>query len=79
MPAARSRRQEPRPPFPGTEYRVHKNITVGAGYDYIDLGSKQHVGGISGPSITAANQVVHTVPAEIHMVTGRVNFLFGWN
>ena len=62
-----------------TEYRVNKNITVGAGYDYIDLGSKQHVGGISGPSITAANQVVHTVPAEIHMVTGRVNFLFGWN
>jgi opacity protein-like surface antigen len=56
---------------------VHRNVTVGAGYDYVDVSNKTHVGPISGPSITAANQVVHTVPAQIHMVTARVNFLFG--
>ena len=60
----------------GLEYRVNKQITVGAGYDFIDLTGKNHVGAISGGFITAANQVNHNVQVDLHVVTARVNWLF---
>jgi outer membrane immunogenic protein len=61
----------------GVEYHAWKYITLGLEYDFIRLNSVDHTGAISGGAITAANQVVHSVDADIHAVTARVNFLFG--
>ena len=54
-----------------------KNITLGLEYDFIRLNSKDHTGAISGGAIGPANQVVHSVNADIHAVMLRVNLLFG--
>ena len=61
----------------GFEYRMWKNITLGLEYDFIRLNSKDHTGAISGGAIGPANQVVHSVNADIHAVMLRVNLLFG--
>jgi outer membrane immunogenic protein len=61
----------------GFEYRVWKNVTLGIEYDFIRLTADDHVGPVSGGAITAANQIVHSVDADIQSVRARVNFLFG--
>jgi outer membrane immunogenic protein len=61
----------------GVEYHVWKYITLGLEYDFIRLNSADHTGAVSGGAITAANQIVHSVNADVHSVTARVNFLFG--
>ena len=62
----------------GSEYQLSRNITLGLEYDYIGLGSKDHVGAVSGGAITAANQIVHGVNGNnIQSVMVRVNYLFG--
>jgi outer membrane immunogenic protein len=61
----------------GGEYRVAKNVSVGLEYDFVRLNSEDHVGAVSGGGIGPGNQVVHSVSADVHSVTARVNFLFG--
>ena len=61
----------------GAEYMVTRNITVGVEYNYIGLGSVDHVGAVSGGGIGPANQIVHGVTANIQSVMARANFLFG--
>ena len=60
----------------GIEYRVTRNISVGAEDAFVDLSGKNHVGALSGGFITAANQVNHNVQVDLHMVTARVSWLF---
>lgn len=63
----------------GTEYRVTRNITLGAGYDFIDLTRKDHTGNIFITPGNPANAVIHPVQVDVHAITGRVNYLFGQN
>ena len=58
----------------GVEYRLFKNVTIGADYSYYRFGSADHVGAVSGGIIGAANQVEHRVDADVHAVMARVNF-----
>src|SRR5215467_2652043 len=58
----------------GFEYRLFRNVTVGAEYDYYNFGSMDHLGAVSGGKITSANQVEHTVNADVHAVMGRLNY-----
>jgi outer membrane immunogenic protein len=59
----------------GLEYKVARNISFGAEYGYIDLGTKTYSG-------TSANGVAVTVAdhhAQIQSVTARLNFHFNHN
>jgi opacity protein-like surface antigen len=55
----------------GFEYRLFRNVTVGAEYDYYNFGSMDHLGAVG---FAAANQVEHNVKADVHTVMGRLNF-----
>jgi len=58
----------------GFEFALHKNVTVGVAYDYIDLHSKT----FSGPD--TSNFAITTIavdPDPIHTVTARLSFKFG--
>jgi len=66
----------------GVEYRLFRNVTVGAEYAYYSFGNTGHsgfvsatdnVGGVSVPS----NPVNHRVNADVQTVMARVNFGFG--
>jgi outer membrane immunogenic protein len=63
----------------GLEYRAAKNIVVGIEYDYFGLDTNTHIGAVSGGAIGPANQIVHSVSANVQSVTARVSFLFGPN
>ncbi len=63
----------------GAEYRVTRNVTLGAGYDFIDLTRKDHTGNIFITPGNPANVVIHPVQVDVHVVTARVNYLFGQN
>jgi outer membrane immunogenic protein len=58
----------------GFEYRLFRNVTVGAEYDYYRFGSMDHLGAVAGGTITSANQVEHNVKADVQTVMARLNF-----
>jgi outer membrane immunogenic protein len=61
----------------GLEYRLFRNITVGAEYAYTRFEGKDHVGRhevIDTTLNVPANPVVHGVSADMHTVMARVNF-----
>lgn len=58
----------------GFEYRLFRNVTVGAEYNYYQFSSVDHTGAVSGGDITAANQVEHRVKADVQTVMARLNF-----
>lgn len=61
----------------GGEYRLAKHVSVGLEYGFVRLSADDHVGPVGGGGIGPANQIVHSVSADVHSVTARVNFLFG--
>ena len=64
----------------GFEYRLFRNVTIGAEYAYVRLNNKDHVGTVAAldtlPSgaVVPANPVLHGVSADIHSVMARINF-----
>lgn len=62
----------------GAEYRLFKNVTVGADYAYYNFGSAQHSGRTTVfDTGVLADPVRHSVTADMHTVMARINFGFG--
>lgn len=64
----------------GVEYRLFRNVTIGAEYAYYNFGSVNHTGPHAVFDLAAgapANPVVHGVKADMHTVMARVNFGLG--
>lgn len=55
----------------GLEYRLFRNVTVGAEYSYYRFGDVNHIG--NQPTVPAANQVDFNARAEVQSVMARVN------
>lgn len=65
----------------GVEYRLFRNVTIGAEYNYYRFDKVAHSGAISaidfvGGVATPSNPVNHNVSATVQTVMGRVNFMF---
>lgn len=65
----------------GVEYRLFRNVTIGAEYNYYRFAGVTHSGSVAaqdfvGLVATPANPVVHRVNADMHTVMARVNFGF---
>jgi outer membrane immunogenic protein len=62
----------------GVEYRLFRNVTIGAEYDYYSFGNVMHSGVTSVQDITnvvvPANPVNHRVNADVQTVMARINF-----
>ena len=56
----------------GVEYRLFRNVTVGAEYSYYRFGSENHVGSI--PPVAAVNFVNLNANADVHTFMARMNF-----
>ncbi len=57
----------------GVEYRLFRNVTIGAEYNYYRFGSKDHVGALAG-GVPAVNFVNASVDADVHTVMAKINF-----
>jgi Outer membrane protein beta-barrel domain len=62
----------------GFEYRLFRNVTIGAEYNYYRLDAGDHVGPVqvtdTGPPPAPANPVAHRVSADVQTVMARINF-----
>ena len=64
----------------GFEYRLFRNVTVGAEYSYYRFGSENHSGQtygldfLSNGTTAPSNPVNHSVSADVHTVMARINF-----
>lgn len=67
----------------GVEYRLFRNVTIGAEYNYYSFGSVTHAGKISAIDFdingvgSPASLVNHRVDATVQTLMGRVNFALG--
>lgn len=65
----------------GIEYRLFRNVTIGAEYNYYRFANVTHTGTVAAQDIvnnvaTPANPVIHRVSANMHTVMARINFGF---
>ena len=65
----------------GVEYRLFRNVTIGAEYNYYRFAGVMHSGTVAAQDIvglvaTPSNPVNHRVSADMHTVMARLNFGF---
>src|SRR6185295_16237477 len=56
----------------GVEYRLFRNVSIGAEYNYYRFAEQNYVGVM--PNVPAANQVNLRAGADMHTVMARLNF-----